>query len=649
MGNFALCWSGWQTVGSAPDGKSFHDVENGRDGCTMVPLSRSKRKFLLSTVLEVKQENSAPLPLSSKVSRFRVFILPFVVLTAHFPGCWAQAKPSGKAPASTQQACQRRPQGGTATQPAELRSEHGVLKVTLNVRNSLDASGHMRYCYVDAHGNPSPTLRLQPGDELILTLKNEISASAVASSSTSPSTAMAMNNSRPGRHDPCTGGVMSPASTNLHFHGLAIPPVCHQDETIKTLIEPGDPPFEYRVQIPRNQAPGLYWYHPHVHGFTEEQILGGASGAIIVEGVERAVPRVAGLPERVFVIRDEKMPEPSPSEKPDPKRPTKQLSINNVPVPYPEYPPAIIKMKPLERQFWRVLNASADTYLDLSVEFGGKRQSLGMVALDGVPIRYGNPGAESYAAEQSHIFLPPAARAEFIVTGPPLGVEGRLMTGYVYRGASDDGKPVVPKNTVGPALRVGQDDIDAARPLASIVPTEVNAAPFVQPASIAPDHPAIALSAVRPVRKRTFYFSEKLVDPANPKSATLFFITEEGHTPAVFDPNSTEPTVTVHQGDVEDWTIENRSQESHAFHIHQLHFLVVGGKGVRWEEPTLRDTIDLPAWDGFQKYPSVILRMDFRDPGIVGTFPFHCHILQHVDGGMMGTVRVEPARKEGEP
>jgi hypothetical protein len=38
----------------------------------------------------------------------------------------------------------------------------------------------------------------------------------------------------------------------------------------------------------------------------------------------------------------------------------------------------------------------------------------------------------------------------------------------------------------------------------------------------------------------------------------------------------------------------------------------------------------------------VKLRTDFRDPKIVGTFPFHCHIIQHVDGGMMGTVKVEP-------
>ena len=590
-----------------------------------------------------------PLPPFSKFSLFPVFVIVFAVPTIHCPSCFAPNAPSTSANASTQQACQREPQGGAATQPADLRSEHGVLKVTLNFRNSLDSNGHMRYCYVDAHGNQSPTLRLLPGDRLVLTLKNEIAVSATVSSSKATSTVIAMDHSRHGEHDPCTGGAMSPVSTNLHFHGLAIPPKCHQDETIKTLIQPGDPPFEYRVQIPRTQPPGLYWYHPHVHGFTEEQVLGGASGAIVVEGVERIVPRVAGLPERVFVIRDEKMPDPTATEKPDPKRPTKQLSINYVPVPYPGYPPAVITMKPLERQFWRVLNASADTYLDLSVEFGGKWQNLGIVALDGVPIRYGDPGAGSYSPQQSHIFLPPAARAEFIITGPPPGVAGRLVTGYVYRGATDEGMPVVSKSSFGSALRVGQDDIDAARPLAAIVPTEDFAAPFLQPASVAPDHPAIALSAVRPVRKRTFYFSEKLADPANPNSATLFFITEDGHTPTIFDPNSAEPTVTVQQGDTEDWTIENRSQESHAFHIHQLHFIVVGGRGTGWEELTLRDTIDLPAWGGFGKYPSVTLRMDFRDPGIVGTFPFHCHILQHVDGGMMGTVRVEPARKEREP
>jgi FtsP/CotA-like multicopper oxidase with cupredoxin domain len=190
---------------------------------------------------------------------------------------------------------------------------------------------------------------------------------------------------------------------------------------------------------------------------------------------------------------------------------------------------------------------------------------------------------------------------------------------------------------------MGQDDVDPARPLLSIV----SAANAATPAGILPvatdlHHPAKPLSGVRPVRKRLLYFSEELVNPRDPKSATRFFITEEGHTPMVFDPGKMEPSITVHQGDVEDWTVENRSREVHTFHIHQIHFLVVGSRGAGWEEPTLRDTVNIPAWSGFGEYPRLVLRMDFRDADVAGIIPFHCHIAQHLDGGMMAVVRVEP-------
>ena len=39
--------------------------------------------------------------------------------------------------------------------------------------------------------------------------------------------------------------------------------------------------------------------------------------------------------------------------------------------------------------------------------------------------------------------------------------------------------------------------------------------------------------------------------------------------------------------------------------------------------------------------PSVKLRMDFRGPE-VGDFVYHCHILEHEDGGMMAIIRVLP-------
>ncbi len=100
----------------------------------------------------------------------------------------------------------------------------------------------------------------------------------------------------------------------------------------------------------------------------------------------------------------------------------------------------------------------------------------------------------------------------------------------------------------------------------------------------------------------------------------------------------------THQGDIEEWTIENRSQEDHVFHIHQVHFQVLEEDGKLVKDDSLRDTIDVPYWSGKGPYPSVKLRMDFSGPDTVGTFLYHCHIQKHEDMGMMGSIEVLPAR-----
>ena len=188
---------------------------------------------------------------------------------------------------------------------------------------------------------------------------------------------------------------------------------------------------------------------------------------------------------------------------------------------------------------------------------------------------------------------------------------------------------------------------DPNRPLASIDVSENAPEPISVLASSPAPLPASALpwlGDVAPARTRKLYFSEKLEDPKDPNSPTTFFITLEGERPMPFDPNSDVPNIVVKQGDVENWVIENRSNELHAFHIHQIHFLLLDWNGIPVNEPFLRDTINVPFHDGKSPgYPNVTLRMDFRDPGIAGTFPYHCHLLDHEDNGMMGMLRVEPA------
>ena len=62
------------------------------------------------------------------------------------------------------------------------------------------------------------------------------------------------------------------------------------------------------------------------------------------------------------------------------------------------------------------------------------------------------------------------------------------------------------------------------------------------------------------------------------------------------------------------------------------------------DEPYLRDTINVPYHQGnLPDFPSIRVRMDFRDPNTVGTFVYHCHLLDHEDKGMMGTIEVLPA------
>jgi FtsP/CotA-like multicopper oxidase with cupredoxin domain len=568
---------------------------------------------------------------------YPLMIRTLISLAIVFLAAEISAHAQGTAP----EICPRPVAGSGASVPEDLISDHGMLTVTLKFRTAVDPQGNIRYCYIDQDNAQAPTLRVNPGDTLILNLENDI---AMESSHGLPPVHAMQMHMQPAS---CSEAKMTATSTNLHFHGLMIPPVCHQDDVLHTAVGPSAAPFQYRFQIPDDQPPGLYWYHPHLHGFTKAQVLGGASGALIVEGIERVNAQLAGLPERVLVIRDQDLLNPdaqptSPDSAPhavvlrdaegdilntgaDGGKPAKDLSLNFVPVAYPDYKPAVIEMKPAKREFWRVLNASGITYMDLQVLYDGSPQSLGVAALDGVPIDENGAGGRGLLWK-SHILVPPGGRVEFILRGPPLGARATLMTRGVDTGPAGENDPSRPLATLVAAM-------DAPEPHSRLA---------AAPALLTRQSPAV-LRNVAPVRVRKLYFSERPQNPADPKSPTVFFITVDGQAPAPFDPASTAPNITVRQGEVEDWIIENRSPELHAFHIHQIHFMLLDWNGVPVNEPFLRDTVNVAYWDGASPvYPSVKLRMDFRDPKITGTFVYHCHLLEHEDGGMMGTIRVIP-------
>lgn len=526
--------------------------------------------------------------------------------------------PHTAAAAAADHPCPRPGKGSVIVPPPDIYSQNGVLSVRLNYFTDVDRLGRTLFCYVTSDGLEAPTLHVNPGDTLKLDLTNM--------EPTGPLTSGVEQISRKG--NACGDTTMQPTSANLHFHGLNVTPLCHGDQVLHTIVNPGQT-FHYQFRIPNNEPPGMYWYHAHVHGIAGVAVQGGASGAIEVEGIANLQPAVAGLPQRFLVFRDQPLAHPPVHRQAGKLVPFWDVSLNFVPVSYPHYQPGVIKMQAGAQEFWRLVNASADTIMDVVLLYDGKKQPLQIAALDGVPTGSHDGKHQGTIITQTDILIPPASRAEFIVTGPSASVkEAALITRQI---------------DTGPA-----GDVDTRRPLAQI---QLTSDLRETPKAILPVGGNVKgdrfdnLDDSMVTARRSFYFDEHTAaNKRGPGGANMFFYIERSdqydHTYQPEDP----PSVVTHRGAVEDWTIENRTQELHEFHIHQIHFQVIAidGKPVPPKNRQFYDTYQVGYWDGVsRKKPSITLRMDFRG-AVEGEFVYHCHILDHEDAGMMANIAIVP-------
>jgi len=403
-------------------------------------------------------------------------------------------------------------------------------------------------------------------------------------------------------HEKCIDGPCK-NMTNLHFHGLHVSPAAPQDDVISMMAMPGQS-LHYVVNIPIDQPPGLYWYHTHPHGESYQQDLDGMSGAIVIEGIEGYVPELQHMRERILILRDQVISKDDPASPELMRRvevpaktcgtsteaPERIFTVNGALRPQ-------IAITPGEHQFWRIVNASPDLYADLEVD--GKQ--LEIVALDGMPLAFHNPGHPVEPA--LHILLPPAGRVEAIVTGPRKGARASLRTRCLDTGSDGDANPamvladLVNLAQPAPKSRITPDDarLPISKPLspASITRVENRSPDFV-----------VRFSE----DKKGFYINGRKYGPSDP------------------------PMTTVTVGAFHHWQVTNETHEVHPFHIHQVHFLVYAQNGVRLERPEWLDTVNVPV-EG-----NVDLMMDFTSPIIRGTSLFHCHLLSHEDKGMMAKI-----------
>jgi FtsP/CotA-like multicopper oxidase with cupredoxin domain len=427
--------------------------------------------------------------------------------------------------------------------------------------------------------NIPPVIRVQPGSILKVEYKNELAAQS---------------------REECLGCPCM-QMTNLHFHGLHVSPNAPQDDALDMIASPGET-LHYAVQIPSQQPPGLYWYHTHPHGESYVQDLDGMSGAIVVEGIERYVPEVLNMRERILVLRDLVLPTDAAEKKrvmksvamqttqcgTAPEKPERAFTVNGTLRPQ-------IDIAPGEQQFWRIVNASPDRYADLEVDTA----SLDVVALDGMPLAYHDPAIRKRST--SHVLVPPAGRVEAIMSGPPADSHAALRTRCFDTGADGDSNPAM----------ILADVVSAK-------PPNLKTRPGLGGAPVYVTFPPETL---------------KRVEASKPEFVVNFTEDKQGFyiNGQKFEMNA-GPMLTVDVGSLQHWRVLNPTKEVHPFHIHQVHFLVCAVNDTPVKDPVWVDTVNVSYGS------SVDLVMDFTDPIIRGLSLFHCHLLSHEDKGMMAKI-----------
>jgi FtsP/CotA-like multicopper oxidase with cupredoxin domain len=547
--------------------------------------------------------------------------------------------------------------------------------LTLTVRQ--DGS---RLCYVTNGSAVAPVIRVRQGAELTVTLRNEITDPAAIDDVSGPAKLTSANQSVPETpgYYPVIPGMRHPATgaTNLHVHGFAVPPVKPQDDVLTVCTDPASAPtgcgqreFTYHYRIPADMPEGLYWYHPHVHGEVQAQMLMGLSGAIVVEGSEEDARRAHGIAERVLIVRQTQdldagktqaaamtaaPPEregaaPRPGRRPATAIDTTHellcaatagidaISLNGTPVQVGDAPDAALAhfAIPADRvEMWRILNAATDAFLDLAiVDADGGLLPMTVVGRDGSPLTDDSGALLPARATLESQFVPPSGRIEVLVRPPPAGRRAYLVTHAVDTGCAGDR---VPERRL--AL------IEASAPVAA------TAAPVSAAAPLSRASLYDGLLSRRTERSRVIAFAE--YPRPGQDDQTDFYIVER-KPGAVLKPYhmGAAPAITVKAGTTEEWTIENWTNELHAFHIHQVHFRVLQIDGRRLEEPPLLDVVSVPyatatgyhSPEGPVRPGRVRIKVSFPAT-LAGDIPFHCHLADHEDNGMMAVLRVLPAQ-----
>lgn len=392
-----------------------------------------------------------------------------------------------------------------------------------------------------------------------------------------------------------------PDTTTTHWHGFHIPAIMdggpHQTIPAGTTWRPS-----FKVD---NNA-GTYWYHPHLHEFTQTQLTYGAGGMIIIRDEEEAalnLPRTYGVDDIPLALTSRRFTNNQfvgvGSEYGD------NMVVNGVLNPQISMPKQYVR--------FRILNAEMERSYNLGVTTSaGADRTFYVIATDG--------GLVNAPVAVTRATIAVGERIEILVdlTGDTIGTSFDIKA-YNSGQANDfpGGEPATTgqfgsllNNTTFNILHV------------NVVAATTNPTPVTtRPATL---------------KTNTFWTEGQVT---NNRTVTMTNGFPGTGLPFSFDNLVYSPTVinqTLNLNAIEKWTITNTSGFSHSFHIHDIQFNLIsrtGGNnaGIKNYEQGWKDTLFV----GQNQSVSFIAKFDGFASN-TNPFMYHCHFSSHEDDGLMG-------------
>ncbi len=570
--------------------------------------------------------------------------------------------------------------------------------------NELILSAHRdgdRYCYNYQESGVThrrtPVIHVRPGEEFAIRIVNDIPSGAKGDYVNASSLPLCMPmpiHEGPVEH--YAGYLnhivserpveMKPVDTNLHMHGFE--GLESEDNIFLSTLSSPMHACEYVYHLLSTQPAGTYFYHPHPHGVSADEVDGGLAGVWIVDPPKPQLPvaddHVLFLSYAVPFKDDQKPLDEDPfdfaaaayngahranrpvaydpfdppdwtfdlplrvdgvswwAHRCDGTRTDVRVTVNG------SATPARLEVSAGNTQLLHIVSGLGDGSKQISLrDESGRTVPMHIVETDGVPV--GGDSAHPLARyiSTSHYELPPASRISILVN-VPAGQELTLHTDKHcegYEGARQLSYDLV--HIYG--IAGGHEPKELV--LSQAITATFEQTPAQQLFAYAQAHSSL-------IHRRALTYTQYIF-PTHKRGKVnfAFFITDTTNPNFVehsYDPHyvpgdlyPTNPDIVVKQGSIEEWYLINTTPDRHSFHIHQMSYVLEKGPA---GFPVSLDVTDVPSGtilpirssaDRIRVHPTITkVLLDFRHVP-KGTFPFHCHMLFHEDHGMMGIIRVE--------